>query len=240
MSNYAVMITSAINSKFGVYQGDARLEQTIATVASVRARIPGAKVFLLEMTGIPLTDHQRDCITGAVDHLLDFTTDQNVVGLYHSTDNWDVVKNVTEVMCFGNALKTLSKDPGFVKDYDRIFKMSGRYLLDERFDIDFYNEYKNKHSIVIGPKKSSQFPYHVTEIEAQYMSRLWSWPTQLNAEVISFYDHALNYMYQRLANNGYADIEHCLYKFLDPAKIINKESLGIVGNIAPNGVPIKD
>jgi hypothetical protein len=151
-----------------------------------------------------------------------------------------VVKNVTEVMCFGNALKTLSKDPGFVKDYDRIFKMSGRYLLDERFDIDFYNEYKNKHSIVIGPKKSSQFPYHVTEIEAQYMSRLWSWPTQLNAEVISFYDHALNYMYQRLANNGYADIEHCLYKFLDPAKIINKESLGIVGNIAPNGVPIKD
>jgi hypothetical protein len=47
-------------------------------------------------------------------------------------------------------------------------------------------------------------------------------------------------MYQRLANNGYADIEHCLYKFLDPAKIINKEPLGIVGNIAPNGVPIKD
>jgi hypothetical protein len=240
MSNYAVMITSAINSKFGVYQGDTRLEQTIATVASVRERIPGAKVFLLEMTGIPLTDSQRDSITGAVDHLLDFTTDQNVVGLYHSTDNWDVVKNVTEVMCFGNALKTLSKDPGFTKDYDRIFKMSGRYLLDERFDIDFYNEYKNKHSIVIGPKKPSQFPYSVTEIEAQYMSRLWSWPTQLNEEVVGFYDNALNYMYQRLANNGYADIEHCLYKFLDPAKIINKESLGIVGNIAPNGVPIKD
>jgi hypothetical protein len=240
MSKYAVMITSAINSKFGVYQGDTRLEQTLATVASVRDRIPGAKIFLLEMTGVPLTNNQKASISNAVDHLLDFTGDQNVTGLYNSTDNWDVVKNVTEVMCFGNALKALSRDTGLTTEYDRIFKMSGRYLLDERFDINYYNDYKNKHCIVIGPKKPSQFSYQITQIEAQYMSRLWSWPTQLNEEIIGFYDNALNFMYQRLAEGGYADIEHCLYKFLDPAKIINKEPLGIVGNIAPNGVPIKD
>jgi len=240
MSKYAVMITSAINSKFGVYQGDTRLEQTLATVASVRSKIPNAKIFLLEMTGVPLTAEQKTSISNVVDHIMDFTSDQAVVGLYNSTNNWDVVKNVTEVMCFGNALKVLNGDPHFEKEYDRVFKISGRYLLDDQFDINFYEEYKNKHSIVIGSKKPSQFPYHITQTEAQYMSRLWSWPTQLTNEVILFYNHALHYMYERLSNDGYIDIEHCLYKFLDPAKIINKSPLGITGNIAPNGSIIKD
>ena len=240
MSKNAVMITSAINSKFGVYPGDVRLEQTLATVASVKDRIPGAKIFLLEMTGVPLTNNQKNAISNAVDHLLDFTTDQNVTGLYNSTDNWDVVKNVTEVMCFGNALRALHKDANLIGEFDRIFKISGRYLLDERFDLGFYEDYKNKHCIVIGPKKESQFPYQVTQVEGQYMSRLWSWPASLTEEVIGFYDNALTYMYERLAAGGYVDIEHCLYKFLDPAKIINKSPLGITGALAPNGVPIKD
>ena len=240
MSNYAVMITSAINSKFGLYAGDTRLQQTLATVESVRLRVPNAKIFLLEMTGVPLTEHQKSSLLAKVDHVIDFTSDPDVVGLYHSTENWDIVKNVTEVMCFGKALKTLSSDSEVTKDFDRIFKISGRYLLDERFDINFYEDYKTKQCIVIGPKKSSQFPLQVTQVEAQYMSRLWSWPGQLTSEVITCYDNALEFMYQRLANKGYADIEHCLYKFLDPAKIINKEALGVTGNLAPNGTPIKD
>lgn len=240
MSKYAVMITSAINSKFGLYQGDVRLQQTLATVASVRNSIPGATIFLLEMTGVSLKEEQKNALSEKVDHIIDFTSDPDVVGLYHSTENWDIVKNVTEVLCFGKALKTLSNDTNIAKQFDRIFKISGRYLLDERFDIDFYEDYKNKQCIVIGPKKTSQFPYQVTQIDGQYMSRLWSWPTHLTDEVIKCYDNSLEFMYQRLANNGYADIEHCLYKFLDSAKIINKDALGVTGNLAPNGVPIKD
>ena len=114
------------------------------------------------------------------------------------------------------------------------------YVLDERFDLEFFEDYKNKHCIIIGPRNSSQFPVWMTQVEAQYMSRLWSWPADLTSEIIRFYDAALDYMYQRLTSGGYVDIEHCLYKFLDPKKIINKNPLGISGQLAPNGIPIKD
>ena len=240
VNRYAVIITSAINTKFGVYTSDERLAQTLATIDSVRTRIPDCKIFLLEISGVSLTATQAKVLTEQVDHLMDFTTDPDVVGLYNSTDNWDVVKNVTEVMCFGTAVKRLSQDTGALADFQRVFKVSGRYTLDERFDIGFYDAYQNQHSMVIGTKQTSQFPFEVTQVEAQYMCRLWSWPTVLNAEVIAAYDNSLRYMYERLAAGGYADIEHCLYKFLDPAKVINRDVMGVVGNIAPNGAPIRN
>ena len=236
---YGVMITSAVNTKFGVYSTEQRLEQTLATIASVKSKIPGCKIFLIEMAGMPLSQDQKNTLTGVVDHLIDFTSDKNVVGLFNSTDNWDVVKNVTEVMCFGSALKTL-KDTGVTQDLDRIFKVSGRYLLDNNFDIEFYEQYKNRPCMVVGKSKSSQFAFETTQIERQFMSRLWSWPVELTDEVIDVYINSLKFMYERLQAGGYADIEHCLYKFLDHDKIIEKDTVGVQGNIAPNGVAVND
>ena len=89
------MITSAINTKFGVYSSEQRLEQTLATIASVRKHVPDARIFLLEMAGLPLSAEQAATLGARVESVLDFTGDPDLVGLYNSTDNWDVVKNVT-------------------------------------------------------------------------------------------------------------------------------------------------
>lgn len=236
---YAALVTSAINTKFGVYSSQQRLEQTLNTIASIRQRIPGCKVFVLEMAGIALAEQQQQTLTSAADHLIDFTGDKSVVDLYNSTDNWDVVKNVTEVMCFSKALGALASSQ-VVPTIDRFFKISGRYQLNDSFDINYYQEYKVKPCIVVGQSRSSQFPLAVTQVERQYMSRLWSWPAELTGSIIEVYNNSLNYMYQRLAAGGYADIEHCLYKFLDAQQVIEKDIVGITGNIAPNGVPVND
>lgn len=238
MSKYAFIVTSAINTKFGVYNSEQRLEQTLETIKSIKDRVTDPLIIVLEVAGVPLTEEQKNALTANCNHLIDFTTDPAVTGLYHSTDNWDVVKNVTEVLCFGNALKMLTHDAGVFNGVDRIFKVSGRYVLTDDFDIGYYDNYSVKPFVVIGPDQGSQFPFAVTQIERQYMARLWSWPTTLTKEVIDVYTNSLNYMYQRLANNGYADIEHVLYKFLDRQKVIQKPVLGIRGNIAPNGHPI--
>ena len=239
MSNNGVIITSAINTKFGVYTTEQRMAQTLDTIQSVRKHIPGARIFLLEMAGLPLSEQQRTTLTETVEHVFDYTSDPAVTGLFNSTDNWDVVKNVTEVMCFKSALKTLM-DTQVAVEFDRFFKVSGRYTLTDQFDLSFYDQYKNKSCIVVGASKPSQFSLEMTQIERQFMSRLWSWPGQLTAEVVTAYENSLQHMYQRLAARGYADIEHCLYKFLDHDKVIEKDVLGISGNIAPNGAAIND
>lgn len=240
MSRYAFLVSSAINTKFGVYNSAQRLEQTLNTVSSIKNRVPDAKIILVEMGGIPLTEDQSQQLTKAVDHVLNFNNDPTVVDLFNSTDNWDIVKNVTEVMCFSRALATLKEHTGVLDGVQRIFKISGRYLLADEFDISYYDQYSVQHHIVVSQARSSQFPHELTRVEKQYMSRLWSWPAALTPEVLDVYNKGLVYIQERILDGGYCDIEHMLYKFLDHNKIIEKDLVGICGNIGPNGAAVKD
>ena len=167
---------------------------------------------------------------------MDFGPDPDVQAIYQST-NWDVVKNSTEIMCFGRTLR-MCQDDGDFAGYDRIHKMSGRYLLNDEFNLDVYEQ--NADRIVIGPKNPSQFPYEVTGINLQYMARLWSWPASQTERVIQVYNDSLSYIGERVSQGGYADIEHVLYKFLPEDLVTELPVLGVEGTIAPNGVPIKN
>jgi hypothetical protein len=237
MIRHCFVVTSAINSKFGVYSPAARLQQTLTTLDSIRARAPGSKIIVMECTGTPLTEAQSQLLEENSDLLVDFSTDKDVHDIYNSTDNWDIVKNSTEIMCFGRTLK-MCLDDGDFADCDRIHKMSGRYILNEKFDLGVYSDHPDR--IVIGPKNTSQFPFEVTGIELQYMARLWSWPADITDRVVQTYTDSLNYMAQRVAHGGYADIEHVLYKFL-PAELVTEiAELGVEGSIAPNGAAIRN
>lgn len=240
MNKHAFLITSAVNTKFGVFSSDQRLQQTLATVSSIRRAVPEAKIILVEMAAVALSEAQRVALAPAVDQIIDFTADHSVQELYHSTDNWDIVKNVNEVTCFARALRTLTASSE-LDGVQRIFKVSGRYTLTADFDISYYNRYENQNMIVLSRARPSQFGAQVTGgITQQFMSRLWSWPTVLNEEIIEAYDQFLQYMFQRLQAGGYADIEHTLYKFLDHDKIRQLDRVGITGHIGPNGVAVED
>jgi hypothetical protein len=39
---------------------------------------------------------------------------------------------------------------------------------------------------------------------------------------------------------GYLDIEHLLYLYIDPAKIVEADVIGVEGLLGPNGVRVSD
>jgi hypothetical protein len=236
MIKHCFIVTSAVNSKFGVYSPEERTAQTIATLDNIRERVPGCKIVVMECGGTPPTNDQLKTLVQHSDYLLNFSTDPDVQAIYVS-DNWDLVKNSTEIMCFARALREC-KERGVLAGIDRVHKMSGRYLLNTDFNLAVYEQYADR--IVIGPKYKSQFPFEVTGIELQYMARLWSWPIAQNDRVIKVYDDSLDYIGQRVAQGGYADIEHVLYKFLPPELVQEIPLLGVEGSIAPNGAAIKN
>jgi hypothetical protein len=209
----------------------------VTTVASIRKHVPAAKIVIMEVTGVPVTAEQTAILSSVCDVFLDFTDEAEVQKLYHSTDNWDVVKNGTEIMCFGQALKLLKEDGEFV-GIDRIHKMSGRYVINDLFDPELYETEADK--IIIGRKHKSQFPVEVTQQPWQYMARLWSWPIALLDEVIGVYDNSFAHFNERVTNGGYTDIEHVLAKFLNPAHVVEVDQVGVEGAIAPNGSYIKN
>jgi hypothetical protein len=233
---HAFMITSAINTKFGVFNAEQRLQQTIDTIKSIWKRVPAPHVFLIETGAVPLTQEQRDTLTPMVDKIIDFNDDQDVKDIYLS-ENWDLVKNTTEVMCFRRALAQLSEEGAFDK-VDRIHKISGRYTLSDNFDLKRYEQFPDK--IITTQKYASQFPLAITQVTNQYMSRLWSWPADMTDEIIDVYDNGLDYIAGRIAAGGYCDIEHMLFKFLPQEHIHECEKVGVTGNIGPNGAAIDD
>jgi hypothetical protein len=238
MTKHAFIVTSAINSKFGVFNPIQRLMQTVGTINSIKSKIPDAKVFVMECCGTPITDEQANVLIGNSDGFIDYSKDADVQALYDS-DNWDVVKNGTEIMCFSRALHQL-RAAGKFEGIDRIHKMSGRYVLNDLFDPATYTQSENLDKIIIGPKHKSQFPPEVTLVPFQYMARLWSWPTSRLDEVIKVYEDSLVYFAERVSNGGYVDIEHVLAKFLNPEHVQELQNLGVEGQIAPNGTEIKN
>lgn len=234
---FAFMVTSAINTKFGVYDTDTRLKQTIDTIDSIKKYVPGAKIILIECGAIPLTEDQETQLNQQVTEIISYNDDEDVKAIFVS-DNWDVVKNTTEVMCFKRALQHCL-DYDLFDGIDRVFKISGRYRLNDNFDLAQYVMYPN--SIVTTHKHTSQFPHQVTLVEYQYMSRLWSWPAKITERIIDeVYDAGLNYMAERLSQGGYCDIEHMLYKFLPQDLVLEVNKIGLEGNIGPNGVAVND
>jgi len=237
MTQHAFMITSAINTKFGVFTAEQRLQQTLDTINSITGRVPGARVFLVEMSAIPLTAEQRSELELVVDDIIDFDDDQDVKDIFNGSENWDWVKNATEVMCFSQAVEQL-RDKGAFKDVDRIHKISGRYTLYDAFDLDVYDTYTDK--IIVKQSMQSHFPPQVTQIARQYMSRLWSWPIALTDQVLKSYEEGFLYIAWRISEGGYCDIEHMLYKFLPQEHIHEVERTGVCGNIGPNGKKVED
>ena len=234
---HCFIVTSAINSRFGVYKPAERLAQTIFTAESIRKFVPDAKIVIMEVTGVPISKEQTDILSSVCDVFLDFTDEPEVQHLYHSTDNWDVVKNGTEIMCFGRAIKLLNDDGEF-DGIDRIHKMSGRYLINDTFDLSVYETHADR--IIIGRKHASQFPVSLTQQSWQYMARLWSWPTSLTERIIKVYDDSMFEFFSLVNHGGYTDIEHVLAKFLPQEFVTEIDQIGVEGTIAPNGAAVKE
>lgn len=234
------IVTSAIHTRFGVYDHAQRLQQTLDTIKCLRDRVPGCKIVINEVSGSGYTPETENALMDAVDIFLDFTKNSDVQYIYSTPqfyNNWDIVKNLTELTTFPQSLQTLW-DAGEIQDQDRIFKMSGRYLLNEKFDLSMYEQEQVKDKVVIGKSVPSQFSFAVVGMSMQYMCRLLSWPTAKHLDMIKYYDIGRNYMVNRMAVGGYADIEHCLYHGIPRELVHELDEVGVYGNIAPNGAPI--
>lgn len=231
------LITSAINSRFGAISLNDRMVQTYFTIDSIKKYAPGAEITLIDMCGDPLTSDQVKSIeTNGADVVI--YNDENVQKIY-KIESQDIVKNLTEMMCFGDYL---NRNEFF--DEDRVFKISGRYTLNENFKPEEYTAYLSGH-IVFSGKHNSQFPPEVTgnkpDDNYQYMSRLWSFSPKLHLNMVrNAYFKMANHMVERLNAGGYIDIEHLLYQHMPKDEIAFKIPSGLTGFIAPNKQQIND
>jgi hypothetical protein len=231
------LVSSAIHTKHGVYDAEARLNQTIETCKSIKSRC-NADIILLDGGEKSLTIEEKKILSDYIHRFYDFT-EEDTVKQIQKIDNWDVVKNMIEVVMFGSFFDLMSTTNLKLPHYDRIFKMSGRYTLTDEFDHDFHLQQEGK--IVIRGPYTSQFNSTITGgVTLQYMSRLWSFDSCHLEYIRDTYVDMFNHMNERLNNGGYIDIEHLLYHHLHHTLIVTPKRIGVQGNIAPNGHAIME
>ncbi len=230
-------MSSAIHTKHGVYDAETRLNQTIETCKSIQSKC-NADIILLDGGNKSLSSKEKDCLHKYIYRFYDFT-EEDTVKQIQKVDNWDVVKNMIEIVMFGSFFDLMTTTNINLPHYDRIFKMSGRYTLTDDFDYNFHLQQENK--IVIRGPFTSQFNSTITGgVSLQYMSRLWSFDSRHLEYIRDTYVDMFNHMNDRLNNGGYIDIEHLLYDHLHHTLIVTPKKIGVQGNIAPNGHPIKE
>lgn len=228
--NHLFVISSAINTKFGVFDSNQRLLQSYRTFKSVYDRVPGARLAVIESSGYPLDKEIVDALHGVVHCLVDMSKSPEVYRIHSSTPNWDIVKNACEIMCFSEGFKLMDKT-GVLDGIDRIHKLSGRYLLTDDFDLSVYEKYPDK--IIITEKLPTPFGERVN-ISHQYVSRLWSWPVQHHERIKQFYFDAIIELKDRITNGKYADIEHLMYLLIPQDLIQEIPVIGVEGLIGGN------
>lgn len=238
----AFLVSSALNTKFGVFSKDQRLQQTLATLKSIRLKVPTAIIALIESSGKSSIDPvEVDELSKYVDVIMDYSKDQVIKQVHDTTEIADIVKNFTELWAFNQALKKISvaPDSDILSGVTRIFKISGRYLLNNDFDI---SHYQNNEKIVFSKRRNSQFPCEVTGgVTQQFMSRLWSWPVKNILEVSYTYDKMVKEFIKANAEQHYLDIEHLLFKnFGNHVDLQELDKIGVHGQLGPNGVIVAD
>jgi hypothetical protein len=235
---YGVLVTSAVNAKFSIYKPAERLAQTLETIASIRRQIPEVVICLTDCSVPGLADDVKQQLSDVVDYFVDFSNDENVQHIAQM-EIQDVVKNATELSVV-HAFFSMAQQNGWFADCERVFKVSGRYRLTDRFLISEYDNDIVGDKFVVSKKNLSQFAPGVTGTDLQYMLRVYSMGTDRIPQFIELLGNMIDYMQQRVSQGGYIDIEHLWYMFLPESDVVIFDRTGVTGNIGPNGVLIEN
>lgn len=210
MSNL-FLVTSAIATPFGT--GD-RLTETLSTVESIRKRID-AEIWLLDSSTMPF---DKKPVEEAVDRFITYQ-DTTTLNIVESGYGMNFVKSATECYMMRRALKEVAPT------YGRVYKLSGRYRLNDQFVPHGGNNFT-----FLRPRQTG-LPVSKTGTNAMIMTRLYSVAGNLidalDFTLLEIYD----YLWRVYSDGGVTDIEHGMNKYLPRRYVWFVDHIGVEGRI---------
>jgi len=229
-----VLITSVINtsnnplnysSVRSVFTPDERFNQTLVGIESVRKRMQGSFIVLIEASNIDADKSSK--ITEKVDLYLNFSDDVRFIEIITGPNKSYGEAQLLLKFFLSNQFKEMN-----VKN---VYKLSGRYFLDDSFDIDQYDNDFNCFKLI---KKVDGFgstnivpEWYITA--PSYFVSFYKITKQNIDQFVSVLKDKSDLLLTR--NDIYhMDIEHliCTY-FKQNIKFV--DTLGVSGNVAVGG-----
>jgi hypothetical protein len=210
MSNVFVAI-SAIGNDYGIFSYSERFNQLIETIQSIKQYAPDSDIIVCEISEERLPESDLQFLESIVNKVIYNNDDKYVTFLkYNSKDpspNKFEKKTVGEIQATIKLLEYLQKQN---KKYKRVFKIAGRYKLNENFNL---KDYENETRCVF-TEKENWFGKMV------FLIRLWSFDyKQLNTILELFYN-IQQYTYNLVTQTKELEIiEYTLTQFIEKNNI---------------------
>ena len=241
-----VLLTSAVYTNYGIYNPQDRIKQTLETAKSAQKYIPGAVIILVDNSKVDVqndTSAEFEELIDTVDYYIDNSDDNDIKYFHNNVTNYDIGKNAMEALGMMKALTYISNDKAMMKEIDkagRIFKLSGRYQVTDKFDITKFDNANTKDKYVFKRAQPSWINPADTGVNTLLQTRLWSFTPAMLLNTMQLYKDIIETMV-RLFNEGkYIDNEHAMSRFIPRDMLVELETVGLMGNIAPNGMMIID
>jgi hypothetical protein len=122
----------------------------------------------------------------------------------------------------------------------RIFKLSGRYQVTDKFDITKFDNETTADKYVFKRAQPSWIDPQHTGVTKMLQTRLWSFTPSLFVDTINLFNDIFRNMFAVINTGRYIDVEHSMAKFIPADKLVEIDTVGLIGNIAPNGAEIID
>lgn len=246
MSKHTVLVTSAVYTNYGIYDAKQRIQQTLDTVKSAQKYIPGCTIILIDNSTVAVQQDdsaELNELIELVDYYIDNSDDKDIQHFHNNVTNYDIGKNSMECIGMFKALSYISTDTEMMNaivDSSRIFKLSGRYQLTDKFDITKFDNEATANKYVFRKAQPSWINPADTGVTTMLQTRLWSFTPSLFVDTIHLFHAIVQNMFATFNAGKYIDVEHSMAKFIPVDKLVEIDSVGLMGNIAPNGVLVID
>ena len=189
-----------------VFSTEERLEQTLRSIESVRVEVPDALIVLLENSD--LSARETSILRQAADWFVSFAKDTRAVQLRDGP--FKAAGEIYELLWIQQIIQRF--------DYEKMFKLSGRYWLSGRFRLrDF---------------PSDKFGFLMRD--GTHSTRLYCLPKSLEATYRKQLEKAF------VAVQKGATIEAIIMRGVPPDRLQLLSHLGVCGYIAPSGHYIEE
>ena len=228
--------------KFSAYDEQQRFEQTLETIECIRKKVPNSYVVLFECSSKSIDEKQKDILKEKTDLFLEFYNEPVIQAIYENLEARPELitygKSLLETRGLLNTLYVIQKHNIF-NDSQRVFKLTGRYLLNDDFDIQDYESkfLEGRYVIKRYEYLSQEMENYEKELENVYahlygargmmITGLWSFDRMLFTDTIEALERAFVYMEKMIQFTAGTDVEHSLYRFINKKNIIDIPNLGL-------------
>lgn len=229
MKKYCFIVTSTLHSNNTCYSIEDRFNQTMNTLRCIREKDANSYILLIDNSHVDLPKEYIEALSLNSDRFIRY--EHNLASLYY---NLTADKSMGELMLIYRALEEINT---IGIEFDRIFKLSGRYLLNENFCI---SEYDSAPRLIIGGVHCWKVKNEDGESERlSFATSLWSFPFEeldniKNIFLLNVYEFIIR------ENHGIVkpwrtDIEHAFFNCIPKELLYNKNPIGVTTNWSING-----